>query len=722
MDKLTDIIAPRCRWLAAAAIISVVVPLYFVAHIKTDNSIEVWLKSNSSEYRTYRSFLERYESEEFIVIAANMDNPFSDNAITLQQRLAEELRDIKGVARVIDLPGVCSAIWENKQLWQNQAKNSKFLSNLLLSKDGQTIGIFVWLERFENPGARRQTVEAIETAVSHFAGREFEPHLAGTPLMNVELDRGSQKASATFLPIALGISVLVLVFMLRSVSGVIAPMCAVGATTAWTVGIMAMTGRTLNMVTVVLPSLLFILSLSNGIHITSRFFDILARVDDHRQAVKNVLQELIRPIFLSSITTSVGFASLMISDMKPVADFGLYAAIGMLLSFLFNLLIVPGVLSLFHARHGHTRGKLKPHWSSTTGALMVRRRRLVLIVSVFALVGCGVAATTSTVESNVLKFFPEDSRISRDYTFIGQKLTGFYTVELEVRTEESDEYIVLESIERLAEVISNRQGVARVLHYGDTVSLMNSFDPAIFGVLGAAEPAKLLEDMLGRYRLKDDGIVSLRMSVLINAMASSGFYNLLNFIETEADKIFGQSASYNITGVVPLLNDVQKSLIDTQIQSFSIAATIILVMIGLFMRSLRAALASVLPNLLPVFAMFAFMALFKIPLNAATVMIASVAIGIAADDTIHFLSHYRHEKRAGLETVNAVSATFGKIGRAIVFTSIVTAAGFSILCFAQFRPIVYFGIMTGITMLAALAGDLFVLPACVRVFKLWEKK
>ena len=103
-------------------------------------------------------------------------------------------------------------------------------------------------------------------------------------------------------------------------------------------------------------------------------------------------------------------------------------------------------------------------------------------------------------------------------------------------------------------------------------------------------------------------------------------------------------------------------------------------------------------------------------------MIASVAIGIAADDTIHFLSHYRHEKRAGMETVNAVSATFGKIGRAIVFTSIVTAAGFSILCFAQFRPIVYFGIMTGITMLAALAGDLFVLPACVRIFQLWEKK
>ncbi len=116
MDKLTDIIAPRCRWLAAAAIISVVVPLYFVAHIKTDNSIEVWLKSNSSEYRTYRSFLDRYESEEFIVISADMDNPFSDNAITLQRRLAEELRDIKGVARVIDLPGVCSAIWENKQL------------------------------------------------------------------------------------------------------------------------------------------------------------------------------------------------------------------------------------------------------------------------------------------------------------------------------------------------------------------------------------------------------------------------------------------------------------------------------------------------------------------------------------------------------------------------------------------------------------------------------
>ncbi len=298
MDKLIDRFVRWHRWLAVLVMLSAAIPLYFVVRLQMDNSIEVWLDSSSAEYKTYRSFLEHYESEEFIVVAGDFTNPFSDEAIDLQQKLAEKLSGIDGVARVLDLPAVCSAMWPDKQLWQSHLRDTEFLNNLLLGENGRTIGIIVWLERFEEVGARRETVEAIESAVRSFAGKGFEPHLAGTPLMNVELDRGSKKAAATLLPVALAISVLVLGFMLRSVRGVIAPMCAVGVTTVWAAGIMAMTGRTMNMVTVMLPSLLFILSLSGGIHIASRFFTALRQLGDRDQAVKVVLRELVRPIFL----------------------------------------------------------------------------------------------------------------------------------------------------------------------------------------------------------------------------------------------------------------------------------------------------------------------------------------------------------------------------------------------------------------------------------------
>jgi predicted RND superfamily exporter protein len=646
VDKLVDIIARRCRWLAAAAIISVAVPSYFIARIETDNSIEVWLNAGSSEYETYRSFL-------------------------------------------------------------------------LLSRDGRTIGMLVLLERFENPRARRKTVEAVETAIESFSSRGFEPHLAGTPLMNIELDRGSQKASATFLPLALGISVIVLVFMLRSVPGVVAAMCSVGVTTAWTIGIMAMTGRTMNMVTVVLPALLFILSLSNAIHIASRFFAIHAEVGNRRQAVRDVLRELMRPMFLSSITTSVGFASLIVSDMRPVVDFGLFAAIGILLSFVFNVSVVPGVLSLLHARTHRPKRKVQPHWSSVTGALVLRKPWLILGVSSLALAVCVVTATKAKAESNILKFFPNESRISRDYAFVGEKLTGLYTVELDLHTELLDEFDAYELADELAEAVSRRPEVAKIIHYGSIVRLLSKTE---LTSPETAIPADSFKNLLAQYRLIDDDTLRLRMSILVNAMASADYYELLDFIDEQANSILGQTAGFSITGVVPLLNDVQQSLIDTQIKSFSIAAAVVLVMIGVFMRSVRAALASIVPNLLPVFAMFAVMVVLKIPLDAATVMIASVAIGIAADDTIHFLSHYRREKQAGAATVDAVTITFGKIGRAIVFTSVVTAAGFSILCLAQFRPIAYFGILTGITMLTALAGDLFILPACVHIFKVGRTK
>jgi hypothetical protein len=132
--------------------------------------------------------------------------------------------------------------------------------------------------------------------------------------------------------------------------------------------------------------------------------------------------------------------------------------------------------------------------------------------------------------------------------------------------------------------------------------------------------------------------------------------------------------------------------------------------------------AALLPNLLPIFCLFASMALLGIPLDAATVMIAGVAIGIAADDTIHFLSCFRRERQSGADGPEAIRRTFEKAGAAITFTSVVAAAGFAILLLAEFKPIQYFGLLAGLTMITAWIGDVFVLPACVTTLRLWDRE
>ena len=180
--------------------------------------------------------------------------------------------------------------------------------------------------------------------------------------------------------------------------------------------------------------------------------------------------------------------------------------------------------------------------------------------------------------------------------------------------------------------------------------------------------------------------------------------------------------TYTLTGVVPLLNSAQRSLITTQVRSFATAAITVLALVGLFFWSWRVFLAAALPNLLPTAILFAAMAVLNIPLDAATVMIAGVAIGIAVDDTFHFFSCYREARQSGQDSPTAIYNSFRTTGRAILFTSIVATAGFAILLLAEFKPIQYFGLLAGVTMLTASAADFLVLPACVASVNLWNRQ
>jgi len=719
-DRLVGILVRHCRWMSVVCLCSVVLPAYWLRNARVDNSIEVWIGTKNKAYSAYRRFLDRYGNEEFVVVASQADDPLSEEALGFQRSLAERLSKVDAVDGVLDVSRAASLFAKQTQNWKDPVRDNVFFHNLLLGEDGRTFGLIAWLAKLESPAQRKAVVEDIEAAVAQVAGDTWKVRLAGTPLLNVALDRGSQNASRRFLPIALAVSVLILLFMLRRISAVVAVIVSVGVSTLWTIGLMVLAGKTFNMVTVTLPSLLVVLSLSGGIHIAARFLSLLAGTDDQQSALDGALAEVLPPVLLSNVTTAVGFGSLVISDMQPVVDFGQFAAVGMLLSFLFNAIVVPGMLAWLHV--GEVRqSPVSAHWTIPIGRVVVARRAWVLCATLVVSAVSILCMTKIRVESNVLKFFPGDSEISRDYQFIANKLTGLYTIELDASTESSKGSTLLKEIEQVGATVLSRPEVAQVIHYRNIATCLDAVPrPALMPMATASEnPLKRLQK---KYLHIENGRLSSRMSILVRAMASTDFYALTDFTEKQVAQVIRPPATYELTGVVPLLNAAQHSLVSTQVRSFALAASLVLVLIGLFLRSIRAMAAAVLPNLLPIFCLFAAMALFRIPLDAATVMIAGVAIGIAVDDTIHFLSCFRREKWSGADSSLAISRTFQKTGAAITFTSVVAAAGFVILLLAEFRPIQYFGLLAGITMVTAWVGDVFVLPACVTLLQLWDRK
>ncbi|MBN2591483.1 MAG: MMPL family transporter [Sedimentisphaerales bacterium] len=720
MDKLSNFLIRYGKYAAVIVILSALIPISWLPKAKVDNSIEVWIGRHSKEYSQYSSFLNRFGNEEFVIIACQSLDPLDEEALELQRTISEKLQNIDNVDMVLAPCSLADGLAKLQSNWKEFIVESELPNNLIYSLENHTFGIIVWLNKIETPALRKSTIENIEAVVKGNMPTGGKYYLAGTPFMNVALDRGSQQASRTFLPIAFFVSLVFLIVSIRNISGIIAILCSVGVTTIWTVGLFIISGKTFNMVTVILPSLLCVLSLAGGIHITLRFISLYSEHRSRKIAMQKTLVEVSMPIIVSSVTTAVGFSSLMISDMEPVIDFGIFAAIGIILSFCINLLVVSGLLLLLPLKTSNIKAA-STHWTSHVSAIMSKHKLKVASVSVILLLLCINLTARARIESNVLKFFPEDSKISRDYSFIGDNLTGLYTVEIEFVTPSQKVRQTLKELEQISGQLSVEPQVAKVLHSGSIASFIKSIHyPALLSSDKIREnPAY---DLLDRYNISSQDQTHLRMSVFVRAMDSNKYDALINSIHLLADDNLSTETRYTVTGIVPLLNAAQQSLISTQIKSFGLALVIVLFLIGTFMKSMKAVLAAFIPNVLPIFVLFSIMALTHIPIDAATVMIASVAIGIAVDDTIHFLTHFKIHRNNNEAIIPAIQKTFYEIGSAVTLTSIIAASGFFILYFSQFKPIRYFGILAAITMFTAWLGDVLILPACVTILNLWNKQ
>jgi hypothetical protein len=721
LKAVADRIARHCRLLAAVAILSVALPAWWLQDLETYNDIESWLLRDTPEYTEYEAFLDTFGSEEYVIAVARMEDPFSAEAIERQDRLAEKLEALDGVDGVLSIPRFARSVWPERTDWRAEAAETSFLRDLLLGRDEKTVGVLAWFRPIETKFDRRRTVEAIEAIAAEESGPGFELRLAGTPLVNVALNRTCVRDLTLLVPLALAVAVAVLVIIFRTVAQVLAPLLTILITVTWTAGLMAATGATLNMVTVTLPPLLTVLVLSNGIHLSSRFADHLAAYGDKREAARRTLRELVRPALLASVTTAAGCASLMVAEMQPVKEMGTFAAIGILIGLVMNLTIVPGVLATipWKARSPSRRWQ---HWSSRTGRAVTRHWRVVVPVSVAAVAACAFGISQITVEPHVLRFLPKHSEVKRDYTYINKNLTGFYTVEIEARTDIDHEDAVLDAMDRLAESLGERPDVARTIHIGQ---IQPYIDRAVLIGTTGGEAGRFMNDIRDRFRKRDDkrdNQLVFRQSVIIREHKAIKVRELVDACTEQSAEEMPAEADVTITGIVRLIKQAELGLVRTQIKSFSLAAGVSLLLIGLLYRSVRAFGAAIVPNLLPVVGTFALMASLGIPLDVATVMIASVSIAIAVDDTVHFLERYQEGRRQGADAADSAAAAFAKAGRAMVFTSVVAAAGFAILSFSSFVPMANLGVLSGIAMMTALAGDLFVLPATARLFNLWATR
>jgi predicted RND superfamily exporter protein len=598
---------------------------------------------------------------------------------------------------------------------------------LLVSEDGDTTALRVRLDReLERIGELGPVVSAlgeIARAVERPPGTTLK--LTGVPWVRTEVVDRMMRDQATFVP-ALGLIFSVVVCLLfRRVWLGLAPLLGVGFAAVWAVGLLVAGGATLNILSVLVPTLVLVIGVADGIHITARYREELARGDGRPAALGRTLQVMGLPCFLTTFTTAAGFASLVVAQTRVIRDFGMHSAVAMVVCFAAVLLAVPTLLAFVPedrvAAPSPSRGAPEERLLLAVDGF-VRGRPLPVLLGCLALTAL-LAGVGSQVRANsrLLEMYREGSATWTAIKTAERELSGVIPVFVHVESDDPGAFSSVENLRRIDALEQQLRTEDMVLWTRSLASTTRMLHHALTEEDGlppsreALAQELLLAELAGAELL--DGLTDEARIMAIVADAG-GRETLAMKARTEqamAQLFEGTELRGVMTGDGMLAAAGVDRLITDLLASLALVFVVIAATLALLLRDLRLALVACVPNVVPLVFTLATLGLMGADLQTSNIVTFTVALGLAVDDTIHFIVRYRQERLPGNTVQHALTATTRGAGHAIVLTSLLLVSGFALLATSELTSTRHFGILSSVTMGAALLGDLLLLPALLHL-------
>lgn len=709
--------------------------------LATDNSAEVFFVHDSPRLAEYAELRRWYGDDEAVRLAVSGDGLWTAEGLAWLGRLERAAGELPGVA---DASGL--ATHHGRDGWppddpaalRRRATAAAGLDRALgwVGRDGDVATVLV---RLTGDGGTA-TLEAL-AALAAEPPPGLAAELAGIPVLDHALDGSSQEIGDRYFPLLALLATLLLGLTFRRLSGVVVPLLFVAAALLATLGPMGFLGVELNLVLAVLPPLLFAIALATAVHLVMRFRQAEASGLAPVPAVLETYRDKGWAVLWTGVTTLVGFASLAVSPVGPVRTLGLWAGIGIGAMTLLAFTLLPALLATGGGRHDappprlfelafRRRGRRWAEWAA-------RRRWPVLTVAALVAAAALAGIPRLQVESNALRYLSAEHPARRGIEALEEHGIGAAAVELMLTlpaagTAGDDDaggtggetlvpgrgFATVERLDRLARLTAVLRAdpvVLGAVSAGDLVADVAGRVPA-FRMPPAVLRATVLERMTGDAEgrralaaLLADGGTRARVTVFIRTVGHRRLEPLIERIERAAGEVFPEAAAV-VTGELPLLVDTHRQLLRTLGLSLSLTLLSVAVIFRLLLGSSRLAMLAMLPNLWPVAGVLGGMGWLGVPLDVATVMVASVVLGLAVDDTIHTLGHFRElEPRSG--RLEAVAGTLEHTAPAYVLTGIILAIGFGVCAVSDFAPTARFGALSAAAVGLAVAGDLLLLPA-----------
>ncbi len=793
----------------------IIVATYYAPNFELDASAESLVLENDASLNYYREISQKYASDDFIIITYQPNSELlSDESIKTIRSLRDDLlkvKNIKSVISILDVPIIYESGMElseftstlpsiesgniDKQIAYKEFELNPLYNELIVNKDLNITAIQAFFKRdkeYDSLLSRRQQLQSQRNDLSKDELIDLEQikneikvknkllavqreidiknireiidkqrshgklYLGGIPMITVDMIQFIRHDLIVFGSGVLLFLILILTFFFHKIRWVILPMLVCGITGLLTIGFMAYFGWAITVISSNFLSILLIITLSLTIHLIVRYRDLQQEYPSykHNELVKLTMSSMAKPCFYTVLTTAVAFASLVVSEIRPVIDFGWIMVIGLGIAFVTSFTVMPALLSLLNDIEPPTHRDITKAITLGLAKLVHKHPVAIIFIALFLLISVGAGITNLEVENRFINNFKSDTEIYQGMKIIDHELGGTMPLDIiidpdkefmevvdelasekneldELFFETKEDYTkpvywlnpgMLSKARRIHEHLESYPVIGKVISIVTSIDIIEklngaSFDEFELAVVRKRIPEEIKKSLIDPYLSTDSNQIRFGIRVIESdpqlnrkELLTSIHNFLINDMQFEDSQV-------HLTGMMVLYNNMLQSLFRSQILTIGAVFAAIFLMFIILFRNISLALIAIVPNLFSAALILGIMGWIKIPLDMMTITIAAITIGISVDDTIHYIHRLQQELPIDFNYTETINRCHGGIGKAMYYTSIAIIFGFALLAFSNFIPTIYFGLLTGFAMLVALAGDLLLLPAIVLILK-----
>ena len=809
MNNIFNFLVDKSKFFIFLLFALSIISIIGLPRFQLDASSDTLLLDNDPDLKIYRENSRKYGSSDFLVIAFTPNKDiFTNETISLLESLVGKLKEVEGINNVLSLFDV-PLLSYSKQSINELAENVVTLSTddvdltkakyefetnevyrgLLISEDLKTIALQMTLKpnepyqkliskRYElldqknliEEKSFKEDLESLDfqieeqkqinlineaTLINEIRRitKDYEGYgeifLGGGAMIAHDTIKMIQQDLFTFGVAVFFMFVLILSIIFKQFRWVIVPLVSAGLSALFTTGLISWIGWKVTVVSANFIALLMIIGISLTVHLVVRYREITSKFNDisHNEALKRTLSQMFLPCLYTALTTMVAFASLIISDIRPIIDFGLLMVLSIFIAFSVSFVFFGSLASLMKKNLKDTNIDYSSGFTTWINSLVVRFKNIILLMSLLGFIFSIVGINKLSVENKFIDYFKPSTEIYKGLSLIDKKLGGTAPLDIIISAPENnfennyesdedfDDFGLeteqygywfnsqnLSYLEEIHDYLEARPEIGKVLSVSSAIKLAeivkgNKLDDLELALLRKVLPEDINNQLLSSYISEDDNQVRLSARV-IESMDGLNRKNLIEEVKNDLIKNYELTEDqFYLSGISVIYNNLLQSLFQSLIGSLSIVFAAIFAMFIILFRSLYMAIIAMIPNLLSASSVLGIIGWSGIPIDIMTVTVAAISIGIGVDNTIHYVHRFLKEYEQNNNYDLAIKNSHSTIGRAMFYTSLTIVLGFMILVSSNFNPSVFFGIFTSFSMIVAILAALMLLPVLIRHLK-----